>query len=64
MRMYGKQELKRLDELDTEFFVKPESENPKSKVPKSRLKGLGLRLKSHGPPTIRAVVVSLYLNYV
>ena len=32
------------------IFVKPESEVPKSKVPKSRPKGLGLTLKSHGPP--------------
>ena len=32
-------------------IVKPESEVPKSKVPKSRPKGLGLTLKSHGPPT-------------
>ena len=31
-------------------IVKPESEVPKSKVPKSRPKGLGLTLKSHGPP--------------
>ena len=27
------------------------SPSPKSKVPKSRPKGLGLKLKSHGPPT-------------
>ena len=33
------------------IVVKPESEVPKSKVPKSRPKGLGLTLKSHGPPT-------------
>ena len=31
-------------------IVKPKSEVPKSKVPKSRPKGLGLTLKSHGPP--------------
>ncbi len=29
----------------------PKSKVPKSKVPKSRPKGLGLTLKSHGPPT-------------
>ena len=33
------------------LIVKPKSEVPKSKVPKSRPKGLGLTLKSHGPPT-------------
>ena len=33
------------------IIVKPKSEVPKSKVPKSRPKGLGLTLKSHGPPT-------------
>ena len=37
-----------LAELDS--IVKPESEVPKSKVPKSRPKGLGLTLKFHGPP--------------
>ena len=31
-------------------IVKPKSEVPKSKVLKSRPKGLGLTLKSHGPP--------------
>ena len=31
------------------LIVKPESEVPKSKVPKLRPKGLGLTLKSHGP---------------
>ena len=33
------------------IIVKPKSEVPKSKVPKSAPKGLGLTLKSHGPPT-------------
>ena len=33
------------------LVVKPKSEVPKSKVPKSRPKGLGLTLKSYGPPT-------------
>ncbi len=33
-----------------EEIVKPESEVLKSKVPKYRPKGLGLTLKSHGPP--------------
>ena len=28
------------------------SPSPKSKVPKSRPKGLGLTLKSHGPPVL------------
>ena len=32
------------------LIVKPKSEVPKSKVPNSRPKGLGLTLKSHGPP--------------
>ena len=31
-------------------IVKPKSEVPKSKVPKAKPKGLGLTLKSHGPP--------------
>ena len=34
-----------------DVFVKPSPEVPKSKVPKPRPKGLGLTLKSHGPPT-------------
>ena len=37
--------------VDSRIIVKPKSEVPKSKVPKSRPKGLGLTLKSHGPPT-------------
>ena len=32
------------------IIVKPSPEVPKSKVPKPRPKGLGLTLKSHGPP--------------
>ena len=32
---------------DFQFIVKPESQVPMSKVPKSRPKGLGLTLKSH-----------------
>ena len=31
-------------------IVKPKAEVQKSKVPKSRPKGLGLTIKSHGPP--------------
>ena len=31
-------------------IVKPKAEVQKSKVPKSRSKGLGLTIKSHGPP--------------
>ena len=33
--------------FDFQIIVKPESEVPKSKVPKSRPKGLGMTLKSH-----------------
>ena len=35
----------------TSLIVKSKFEVPESKVPKSRPKGLGLTLKSHGPPT-------------
>ena len=42
--------MKGLYYRNTAPIVKPESEVPKSKVPKSRPKGLGLTLKSHGPP--------------
>ena len=35
-------------DLESNAIVKPESEAPKSKVPKSRPIGLGLTLKSHG----------------
>ena len=37
--------------IESSNIVKPKSEVPKSKVAKSRPKGLGLTLKSHGPPT-------------
>ena len=33
------------------LIVKPKSKVPNSKFPKSRPKGLGLTLESHGPPT-------------
>ena len=38
-------------------IVKSESEVPKSKVPKSRPKGLGLTLKSHGLPPEKAILI-------
>ena len=41
-------------DYNTRLVVKPESEVPKSKVSKSRQKGLGLTLKSHGPPPPQA----------
>ena len=37
--------------LSKNSIVKPKSRSPKSKVPKSRPKGLGMTIKSHGPPT-------------
>ena len=45
-------------------IVKPKSKVPKSQVPRSRSKGLGLTLKSYGPPSTQPTLVYLRESHI